>query len=283
MRMSIIEELGSMCRNAIRLEIGGRAEPVTGRTRFGGVPDVPKGFEWPMFVTDTYDDGEVRPRPLAFLAQFDCGELSAFDKEGLLPKTGLLSFFYELESMRWGFDPKDGGCCRVFWFEDVHGLSPARVPDSLGGDYRFPALGIAAQTANSYPGYEDFSVNREFDMGGWDAFKEVCGQLGTAETESYSKLLGWPDVIQNNMTTECELVARGYYLGNTWEDIPKAEVEEAKQTSPEEWRLLFQLNTVERGDFELMLGDCGSIYFYIRKEDLADRRFDRVWLILQCC
>ena len=41
-------------------------------------------------------------------------------------------------------------------------------------------------------------------------------------------------------------------------------------------------STVENGDFELMFGDCGRIYFYIRREDLAQRRFDRVWLIQQC-
>lgn len=48
---------------------------------------------------------------------------------------------------------------------------------------------------------------------------------------------------------------------------------------------MFQLDSVksEEEDFELMLGDCGMLYFYIRKEDLPARRFDRVWLILQCC
>ena len=46
---------------------------------------------------------------------------------------------------------------------------------------------------------------------------------------------------------------------------------------------LLQLDTVEHGDFELMFGDCGHIYFYITREDLAARRFDRIWLILQCC
>ena len=48
------------------------------------------------------------------------------------------------------------------------------------------------------------------------------------------------------------------------------------------WLLLFQLDTVECGGFELMFGDCGHIYFYITKEDLAACRFDRIWLILQC-
>ena len=32
-----------------------------------------------------------------------------------------------------------------------------------------------------------------------------------------------------------------------------------------------------------MFGDCGRIYFYIRKKDLAERNFDNVQLILQCC
>ena len=31
-----------------------------------------------------------------------------------------------------------------------------------------------------------------------------------------------------------------------------------------------------------MFGDCGRIYFYIRREDLLARRFDRAWLVLQC-
>ena len=31
-----------------------------------------------------------------------------------------------------------------------------------------------------------------------------------------------------------------------------------------------------------MLGDVGNLYFYIRKQDLAERNFDKVWLVLQC-
>ena len=31
-----------------------------------------------------------------------------------------------------------------------------------------------------------------------------------------------------------------------------------------------------------MWGDCGCIYFWLKKQDLAAGNFDRVWLILQC-
>ena len=272
-----------MGQNGIRLAISGSTDYIPGGTRFGGVPDVPKDFRWPVFETDTFDDGEIKPRPLAFLAQFDCAEMRKLDRDGLLPETGVLSFFYEMGSMRWGYDPKDKGCARVYWFEDVNALVPAKVPENLETDYRFLPLKITAEATEMFPDYQDFSVGRPFAPKAWDAYEAACGDLGIGEPECYSRLLGWPAIIQNNMTTECELVSRGYYLGNTWKEIPETEVREAKETSLERWRLLFQLDTVADGDFELMFGDCGSIYFYIRAEDLKERRFDRVWLILQCC
>ena len=100
-----------------------------------------------------------------------------------------------------------------------------------------------------------------------------------------SQLLGWPDVIQNSMFEECDIAAKGYYLGNPegWRKIPKDIRQEAEQTAKDRWMLLLQLDTVECDDFELMFGDCGHIYFYITKEDLKARRFDNIWLILQCC
>ena len=103
------------------------------------------------------------------------------------------------------------------------------------------------------------------------------------DPDDRSQLLGWPDVIQNSMFDECDLVSQGYYLGDGWLNIPKEVRQRAEETARDRWMLLFQLDTVEQGDFELMFGDCGHIYFYITKEDLAARRFDRIWLVLQCC
>ena len=94
-----------------------------------------------------------------------------------------------------------------------------------------------------------------------------------------SKLLGWADVIQGNMTRECELVARrGYYLGDPdgWERVTPRDRQETEQWANRDWILLFQLGTVETDDFELMFGDCGRIYFYIHKDDLAARNFNMI-------
>ena len=282
---AVKQELKDMCRNAIHLNIGGKGASAVGGTRFGGVPDVPADFVWPTYEGTSYNDDEVKSRPLSFLAQFNCAELAPLDTEGLLPKTGVLSFFYEMESMRWGFDPKDAGCARVFWFEDTSALAPAQVPEDLDKDFRFPMLKIAMNSEHSYIDGQDFRIILEDEID-WDAMDDILKELGIEEPENSSKLLGWPNLIQDSMMLECEFASRGYYLGNPegWAKVPGDEREEKMRTSLDDWRLLFQLDTVESAEdnFELMFGDCGRLYFCIRKEDLLARRFDQIWLILQC-
>lgn len=253
-----------------------------GASKFGGRPDVPADFIWPVFETDTREDDQVKERPLAFLAQFDCAQLAPLDPEGLLPKEGVLSFFYELESQRWGYDPKDAGCARVFWFEGP--LAPAEFLAELEEDFRLPEMAAQLSGATDAPDFQDACPALEYP---WTAndyriFDQARRELGMDYPANRSQLLGWPDIIQNNMTLQCELISRGYYLGGSWEKIPLEERSALRTPSVRDWQLLFQLDTVENGDFELMFGDCGRIYFYIRREDLAQRRFDRVWLIQQC-
>lgn len=275
--MELSETLKQLRRNSIRLSIQGDAKTQRGSSHFGGVPDVPQGFSWPYYETDTRRDAEVKPRPLAFLAQIDCAALPKTDGEDALPQTGILSFFYELDSMKWGFDPKDAGCARVFWFEDAESLSPADFPEELAATSRFPAIHIDMCVKEDYPDYEDLS-----ELVDLEDYTAAIQRLEIERPAYCSKLLGWPDIIQNNMTVQCELVNRGYYMGNGLDEIPQDILDAAFRNSAQDWLLLFQLDTVEHNDFELMFGDCGRIYFYIRREDLKRRRFDRIWLILQC-
>jgi hypothetical protein len=50
------------------------------------------------------------------------------------------------------------------------------------------------------------------------------------------------------------------------------------ETPVDQWRLLLQLDS---GD-DWMWGDCGKLYFWIPRDDLRERRFENVWLVLQC-
>ncbi|MCI8909701.1 MAG: DUF1963 domain-containing protein [Oscillibacter sp.] len=283
--------LASLARNAVRLSIGTGEGAAVGR--FGGAPDVPEGFDWPRFVTDTYTDSEVKPRSLTFLAQFDCAALAPLDRDGLLPREGVLSFFYETVSQRWGYGPEDAGCARVYWFPNQTALRPAEFPADLEEYCRFPALPIQGRAVTEYPGYEEFAgqldLLKSCQRKGQNPW-EVFGEFRAAQPDyrevppPWHRLLGWPDIIQSAIAQECALVSRGYATGRGFQEIPEAVLRETEGAFLDEWRLLFQLDSgVPAGDFSLEFGDSGSIYFYIQKEDLAARRFDRVWLVLQCC
>ena len=281
--MSIKEKLELLGKNSIRLKIEGKETYKLGATRFGGQPDVPADFVWPAYEGESYDN-VVKDRPLTFLAQFNCAELARFDTEHLLPDHGLLSFFYETDTQCWGYDPKDKGCARVYWFEDISALAAADFPADMEDDFKFPMVRIKMDSKYSYPSWQDFSEVFPDDED-YDSFDSAWAERMEEDPEGLenrSQLLGWPDVIQNSMFDECDLVTQGYYLGNGWLNIPKEVRQRAEETARDRWMLLFQLDIVELGDFELMFGDCGHIYFYITKEDLAARRFDRIWLILQC-
>ena len=281
--MELREKLEKLRRNGITLDISGSAEYKRGGTRFGGRPDVPRGFEWPAYEGEGMH-GKAAKRPLSFIAQFDCAELARYDAERLLPERGVLSFFYEMDTMRWGFDPKDKGCARVYWFEDPAELEEAEFPEDLAEDYRFPALAVKMRAEPSLPGWEDFTeiYPEEADGGDeGDEFFTVRAELGDDDPDERSKLLGWADAIQGSMPIECEFVTRGHYLGRKI-NISEDEFEKAQKEAPNKWLPLFQLDTVADGDFELMFCDCGRLYFYITRDDLAARRFENVWLILQC-
>lgn len=263
--MNIKKELANTARNSIVLREHGS---IIGK--IGGIPDAPSDFLW----------ADYEKKPLAFLAQFDLEKTAEFDRDNLLPKTGVLSFFYEPESQKQGFDPKDKGCARVYWFEDKSKLRPAEFPENTDERFKIPEIAIAAKSEISYQSYQDFLLQREKLIEDWDAFDDACKSLDI-EYKACSKLLGWANPLGENMTKECELVRRGYYLGNDWTaHVTPQDEQEAEQWANRDWQLLLQLESM-LGGYTLPLSRPGCLYFYIRKEDLARRDFNNVWLILQ--
>ena len=90
------------------------------------------------------------------------------------------------------------------------------------------------------------------------------------------QLLGHPMEVQGDMAEECQLVTHGMYCGGTDVD-PRAE---ELKPGAKDWRLLLQVDTDD--DAEMMWGDCGRLYYWIRQQDLQARDFDRSWMVLQC-
>lgn len=274
--------LNALRKNEISITLSkAAADGEVTRSKFGGRPAVPAGFVWPRFESENFD-GERENRPLSFLCQINLREIHALDKETLLPDHGLLLFFYEQESMKWGFDPEDEGCSRVFWFEDETALAPAENPEDLKEQYRVKEYDLTFGSEDSYPDYEELHCHVRTDCD-WGTYADTVEAIGCEFECERHKLLGYADLIQSEMLTECERVTRGLYCGNaeSYENTP-ADVKADISRSAPDWILLFQMASIMEEDYEFMIGDLGNLYFYIRKEDLKARNFDKVWLIAQC-
>lgn len=264
-----------------------------GVSKFGGVPDLPRDFVWPYckiinrkkFVLPIINrKNKEENKALSFLCQINLEDAAKFDKENLLPKKGMLYFFYEAATTPWGFDPKDKGSSRVFYYEgDILSLAKIELPSDIDKDCIFPEIKIDFKNTLEVPYIEEYAEYYE-DVE-YDEYVEARKTNGfEEEVGNRSKLLGYADIIQNSIQTECEAVSRGMYMGDdkAWRALSKKEEEDIMERS-KDWILLFQLDTVtDEKDFELMWGDMGRLYFYIRKDDLINRHFENVWTVLQC-
>ena len=268
------EAVKKLLRTSFLLSFGQEERPSPEGSKFGGRPALPDGFSWPVFAGED-PDGVKEERPLSFLLQINLGEIP--DAGGLLPREGMLCFFYETKSMCWGFDPADDGCARVYYFPDLSALSPTEPPAGL----LLPERRLHFSPQSSLPDWEELGNYYDVDFSGdaedYERLRAECGVSEKEEGED-SKFLGYADLIQGDMLAECEQVSRGIYMGGT----DAAGDEEDIFLKSRDWTLLLQLGTVELGDVQLRWGDCGRLYFYIRRQDLGAGNFDAVRLILQC-
>lgn len=238
------------------------------RSHLGGVPDGAAGFTWP----------EHAGQQLGFLAQLSLPDLHACHAIDWLPTTGCLLFFYDIDAQPWGFDPRDRGAARVLHIPDL----PAR------------ALGAQEHLAEAPPALPRHDVAfRKIDV--FPSCERACVEaldLSDEETDAYGdaaeavfdngpqhQVGGYPAPIQGDfMEMKCQLVTHGLYLGTP--AGYEGEAAEKLKAGADEWVLLLQLDTDD--ELEVMWGDGGRLYFWVRKEEARAGDFSKVWAVLQC-
>ncbi|HET6428967.1 MAG TPA: YwqG family protein [Phycisphaerae bacterium] len=240
-----------------------------GRSRIGGEPDMPPGHPWPR----------RQGRPLSFLAQINCAELPDPDGASPLPRDGLLLVFYDADQQPWGFDPADRDGWKVIYHEgDPARLTRTPAPEELGEEARFQPAKVRFRAEFTLPPAECLAVDAlSLGSDATDRLLMLRTDVEEADTDPAARLLGHPDPIQSGqMQLDCQLASHGLYCGDPtgYEDPRAAEL--AKGAG--EWMLLLQLDTRD----DMVWGDMGRLYIHIRADDLLLRRFDDVWLILQC-
>ena len=241
----------------IKIELTDCDRPTWWQSKFGGLPYMPKGFEYPKS-----NDGKY----LYLLAQINFAEVPKL--EGL-PERGILQFYIAADEDFYGcnFDnPFDRDKFRVIYFSEVD-LETKNLltdfgflPELESEDLLLPFEGCCAvkfslDTAPISAADYQFSF---FNL--WDENNEVDGKF-----EEYwdkfdaagHKLLGYPCFTQSD---------------------PRPDFSE-----DEPYILLFQIDSdANNNGFEIIWGDNGIANFFIKRSHLAKLDFTQVLYNWDC-
>jgi uncharacterized protein YwqG len=239
----------------------------SGFSKMGGPPDLPDGFEWPKW----------KDRSLAFLMQLKFSEINRDGLLPLMPRSGLLYIFYDQEQRTWGFDSRDKGSWTLVFHEETPGVKSRRYPKDM--QVRYKVRMLESKPVVTHPPWDDEWVGTlelpdDYDDLYYDYIDSVF------DGEPRHQVGGYPCPVQGgDMSLQCELASNGLYCSNKpGYDDARAKALAANKV---DWILLLQIDT--DNDMAMQWGDCGRLYFWIRKQDLAARNFADVWMILQCC
>ena len=251
-----MELLKSCARDTIHISFANNcnAPLPAGCSKYGGRPDVPADFQWPH---------DNNGRPLSLLLQIDCAALAPLDHEGILPASGHLYFFYELSQMDWDGTEND---VRVI-YNDLPSsqLHPLDFPENLADEYQLKEWPLQFTHGSSIPTIEELSqltdepFNEEDEDERYEAFDRLWKEslIGIG---SIGSMLGFASLIQDPIV----------------DDLSSEVLLLQLDSNGEYWR------EDDETPHDLLFGDDGSIYFYIKREDLRARRFDKIKFALQC-
>ena len=210
-------------------------------SRFGGVAMAAPGWQWPV----------AEQEPLLFVGQINCAELRGLPGAEQLPASGLLAFFGDHDAVT-GCFPFDSHC--VFYWPDAERLIQAKAP--IEPLEIFPTCALAPRPLIDLPHPDStavggFGLNKQQREAYFDVWRDVR-QYGIpsdyAPYASFSKLLGWPALVQ--------------------QDIGMFE-------SRDNARLLLQVDEYCNGETAHGWGPGGSLFYVLTDEDLRARVFAR--------
>lgn len=232
--------------------VPGESDAPTCRSSIGGRPCLPSGVAWPV------NQGS----PLDYLARVDFSEIPPFD--GDHPTRGAVLFFFDIESQPWGNSGENRKFHRVIFDPSPENSSEMESPREIR--HEIPLIPLRMEKTRSFCPRSDmmdsyYQFYREVDFETKRTLYHLPEILYGVE-QSGNRVVSAPALIQNDM--DAELAAASEFL-----DLPAGC----------NWTMLFQMESIP--DVEWQWGDDGMLYFWIPTADLALKRFDRTWAIVQ--
>jgi uncharacterized protein YwqG len=241
-----------------------------GTSHIGGLHDMPPNANWPT----------RNGRPCEFIAQINLKEVSQFDQSGLLPKGGLILFFYDPFYVE-GEDFQQyqkGSESIIYYTGDVSSLEKAtKYPENLHENQHYPPCTITFEAdwmLPAWPGAVAYTLEHKVlqrqpltqygnETPIVKAYELITDKLEPDKDPDKHHMFGYPQpVVQDDPL---------YYISSAFAQ-DTFDVDEEKL---EEWVLLLQISSDYSSSSGMLLwSDSGSLYYYIRKDDLIAKRFE---------
>lgn len=237
-----------------------------GQSKFGGMPDLPANIEWPA----------MNSAPMEFIAQIQLADTQPYDSAHLLPSRGLLSFFYDSSQKTYGADPNDKAGLKVLYLrQEAASLQRTDLPPMLPAEARSRVCSVGFSnelTMTLQPNLEVTTL--AWSDNNQEKYDDALQKLTGGAMHPIHRMLGFPDTIQDDMRMECQLAANGIAdPGSAPEKVATL------ASGAKDWMLLLQVDSDE--SVGMRWANAGMLYFWIRRDDLANQRFENVWVVLQ--
>jgi uncharacterized protein YwqG len=245
------------------LQIVKSTEPT--RSHFGGEPTVNTGRVLPL----------LKGKPLPLVAQIDLEEVGACYGFDWLPKTGTLLFFYDyMEQSAWGSDPSDRDSFSVLYVEDRAETVLHRENSVQPDGMRTTSIRFVLQ--QSFPSQERKQVEGlALNDDEFDEWSELSDDGSTKH-----QFGGFPLSIQgDDMELECETIR--IRVNRACETAHSDSTRKNWSAGKVDWRLMLQIDSDEE-ELNIMWGDVGRLYFWVRHQEASQGNFQNAWVILQC-
>jgi uncharacterized protein YwqG len=258
-----------LLRPAFHLREYVAGEPVVGY--LGGSPLLPEELEWPTW------DGHG---PLTFIGAIDCGALPAKDLDIPLPEDGALLFFYfdgqiddsaeELEDWTPATDTEKATLgARVLYVPADAEMAERAAPEPLGAYGRILLGGdlIATEPDFDHPAFraafgDPYDPASPHSALAGDDFDAAVDEVSEGRSPNH-QIAGYTSPVQGSVENEA---ARAAY------PVKDEQALGARAALAEQLVLLAQIDSDDSN--EMSWGDAGVLYWLIRRDDLAARRFD---------
>jgi uncharacterized protein YwqG len=209
-------------------------------SRLGGTPLAPPDWEWPTFEDE----------PMLFVGQIDCAELRGLPGAELLPPHGVLAFFGDHDAVQGG---DSLGMSAVYHWPEADRLVAAQPP--IEPILTFPACAMAPRPILDLPHPFSHAVSklqlgkdeRDAYFDAWLEIREHGIPRECVRYAGFSKLLGWPHLLQNDL----------------W-----------RFESEDDARLLLQVDSYCNGETLHGWGTGGNLYYLLPECDLRARFYD---------